>query len=69
VLKGPQGTLFGRNATGGVIQILTRDPSFAPSADIHLGYGKYGTSSGSLYGTTGIKIASRAHLGIQIGFA
>jgi iron complex outermembrane receptor protein len=52
VLKGPQGTLFGRNATGGVIQIITRDPSFAPSADVHVGYGNYDTTNGSFYGTT-----------------
>src|SRR3546814_7137118 len=27
VLKGPQGTLFGRNSTAGIIQMTTRDPS------------------------------------------
>jgi iron complex outermembrane receptor protein len=54
VLKGPQGTLFGRNATGGVVHIITRDPSFTPSADVRMGYGNYDTVSGSLYATTGL---------------
>jgi iron complex outermembrane receptor protein len=54
VMKGPQGTLFGRNATGGVIQVITKAPSFTPSADIHVGYGNYDTTSGSFYGTTSL---------------
>ena len=52
--KGPQGTLFGRNATGGVIQITTKDPQFTPSADVELGYGNYRTSSASIYATAGL---------------
>lgn len=54
VLKGPQGTLFGRNATGGVIHIVTRDPSSTPALDIQAGYGNLDTISSNLYGTTGI---------------
>ncbi|EIZ77606.1 hypothetical protein WSK_3842 [Novosphingobium sp. Rr 2-17] len=54
VLKGPQGTLFGRNAMAGVIQITTRDPSQKPTLDVSAGYGNFGTVSGSLYGATGI---------------
>jgi len=51
VLKGPQGTLFGRNATGGVVQVHTKDPQFDPSADFEGGYGNYGTFTGSIYAT------------------
>ena len=51
VLKGPQGTLFGRNATGGVIQVHTQDPQFEPSADFEGGFGNYRTFTGNAYVT------------------
>lgn len=42
VLKGPQGTLFGRNATGGAIRIFTREPSMDRfSGSVDLSYGNY----------------------------
>ena len=54
VLKGPQGTLFGRNATGGVVQVITRDPTQNTQIDVDAGYGNYRTSTGSIYATSGI---------------
>jgi iron complex outermembrane receptor protein len=54
VLKGPQGTLFGRNTTGGVIQIITKDPSHSPAMNVDLGYANYNTVNASIYGTTGL---------------
>ena len=54
VLKGPQGTLFGRNATGGVIQITTRDPSATPHADLSVGYANYDDVTASAYLTGGL---------------
>lgn len=51
VLKGPQGSLFGRNATGGVVLVSTRDPSSVPSFEAHIDYANYDTTSGSLYAT------------------
>jgi iron complex outermembrane receptor protein len=52
--KGPQGTLFGRNATGGVIQITTKDPSHDPSGDARIGYGNFNTIDATAYGATGL---------------
>ena len=54
VLKGPQGTLFGRNATGGLVQIITKDPSHDPSLEIGVSAANYETFGGKLYGTTGL---------------
>lgn len=41
VLKGPQGTLFGRNATGGLVQVVTKDPSFDPTMNFNVSYGNF----------------------------
>ncbi|WEK02324.1 MAG: TonB-dependent receptor [Candidatus Sphingomonas phytovorans] len=54
VLKGPQGTLFGRNATGGLIQIVTQDPTQDFTAKMTAGYGNYDTFTGSAYVAGGI---------------
>jgi len=43
VLKGPQGTLFGHNTTGGAILVTTADPSRDESADAKVSYGRYDT--------------------------
>jgi iron complex outermembrane recepter protein len=53
VLNGPQGTLFGRNATGGVIQLITRDPAADASGEATLHAGTYGYVRGDLYLTGG----------------
>jgi iron complex outermembrane receptor protein len=49
VAKGPQGTLFGRNATGGAISIYTKAPSFTPTGSLSLGYGNYNRATAKGY--------------------
>lgn len=65
VLRGPQGTLFGRNATGGAINIITRAPSDAPEFRGEASYGRFddviasGTLSGPLTESLGGLLALR----------
>ena len=42
VLRGPQGTLFGKNTTAGAINVTTRKPSFTPASEVELNYGNIG---------------------------
>ncbi len=63
VLKGPQGTLFGKNTSAGVINILTEAPSFTPgyNAEATVGnYGHYGVS-GSVTGPLNDQVAFRLY--------
>jgi iron complex outermembrane receptor protein len=41
VLRGPQGTLFGRNASAGLIHVITRRPEFDFGGSAELSYGDY----------------------------
>jgi iron complex outermembrane receptor protein len=49
VLKGPQGTLFGRNATGGAILIRTLDPDFVSAGRFNLSYERFNQVRASAY--------------------
>ncbi|MFN3856961.1 MAG: TonB-dependent receptor [Caulobacter sp.] len=48
VLKGPQGTLFGKNTSAGVINIITAEPDFEFGANGELTFGNYGQKGGSV---------------------
>ena len=50
VLKGPQGTLYGRNANAGLISIITREPDDTPRMDISVGRESYSTTNLNFYG-------------------
>jgi len=52
VLKGPQGTLYGRNTTGGLIHVITKEPSLTkPALDASVTYESYNTVRANFYGS------------------
>ncbi len=59
VLRGPQSTLYGRNTTGGIINIYTLSPMVYQGARLSAGYssGETYTAKGSIYMKTGKKTA------------
>ncbi len=54
VLKGPQGTLFGRNTTGGAILVTTADPSQETKIIAEASYGRFNEKKIKGYYTTGL---------------
>ncbi len=69
VLKGPQGTLFGQNATGGAVNYIAAKPTQAFEAGVDATYGRFnreqvsGFISGSISDQLGARIAVQGQLG------
>ena len=61
VLRGPQGTLYGRNAMGGIINVYTLSPFDFQGTKISLGAGNFGSYNG--------RISHYAKLGEKVGLS
>ncbi|MEM8981808.1 MAG: TonB-dependent receptor [Pseudomonadota bacterium] len=64
VLKGPQGTLFGQNATGGAINLIAAKPTDEFTSGVKLEYGRFGAftvggfASGSVSDSLKVRVAA-----------
>lgn len=65
VLKGPQGTLFGRNATGGLIQVVTGDPDQEFQLRVGASIDNYAATKGTFYVAGGLGEGVAADLSVS----
>jgi iron complex outermembrane recepter protein len=66
ILKGPQGALYGRNATGGAILINTLDPSNTFDAKVQATYGRFNDRGGQAY--LNVPIASNVAFNLSLNY-
>ncbi|QWD92189.1 TonB-dependent receptor [Polynucleobacter asymbioticus] len=67
IVFGPQSSLYGADAIGGVVQIFTKDGNGPAKVSVSSGYGSYGTSvsDASIYGSTEGEQKIRYSLGVS----
>jgi outer membrane receptor protein involved in Fe transport len=69
VLKGPQGTLYGQNATGGAINYISAKPGDKLEAGVDASYGRFnafdmsGFVSGPITDTLGVRVSLKTEQG------
>ncbi|WND02986.1 TonB-dependent receptor [Temperatibacter marinus] len=72
VLRGPQSTLFGKNASAGVINVVSAAPSFEPEGYVEAGYGNYNNFTAKAYYTNGLSdnvaFSLSANLNVRDGY-
>ena len=67
ILKGPQGTLFGRNTIGGAISVVTRDPAPTSGVTAELTGGRFDRYGGRFVADLPISDALRTSLAVSAG--
>lgn len=65
ILKGPQGTLYGRNSTGGAINYIPKRPTQEFEGYANIGYGSFGTADGEFAVSGGMSNSLAGRLSVR----